>query len=288
MTIRLAISILALLIMGCDPVPSEPSGASAALQNPYVDAPFRLGAMGDSISRGYNQSTLGSEDLTTNWSTGDNLPQSQFNHVKEAIRQRGWDVWIQGRNVAVVGETVLGNSSTLSSQAMNLSVYQPDYVTLQIGVNDVCQGYVATASARVQFRDRVAAVLRLLTQSSKPPKAILVASMPRVWSLREIPQYAQSSFCQISWSLLCPQMSAGKAAFEQQWQATNQALLDAVAMVGGSVVYDGGLTAASVLGSADVSSVDCFHPSLSGQARLSAAAWTAIEPKLNSVWNNSN
>ncbi len=286
-------SILA--VLGCGS-PVEPAGGGSGVDalspgpaptpvgNPFQSQPFRMAAMGDSISRGYNISGINIESLSLNWSTGEAQPTSQINRIKSRFSQKAWSVSAQVQNVAVAGESVLGGDSTFFSQASFLTIFAPYYVTLQIGVNDVCQGYVSSASARTQFRDRLISVLRTLIQSPNAPKAILVASMPRVWRLQEIPQLAQAPLCQLSWAVLCPQMSVGQAAFEQQWQATNQAILDAVAAVGGPVVYDGGITASTVLSAGDVSASDCFHPSAAGQARLSAAAWAAVEPKFNSLW----
>lgn len=295
MYLRISIAIVSFLTIAACTGPDEPGGdGNASAQtpgpspsgNPFAGVPFKMGAMGDSISRGFNITAGNTESLTLSWSTGDALAGSQFNLVKNKIAAKGWNVTSMATNSAVVAESVLGMDSTLQAQASLMASYSPYYVTLQIGANDVCQGYVSSAAARVQFRDKLITVLRTLTLSAKPPKAILVSSIPRLWRLREIPQFSGSNFCQLAWSFLCPQMSVGQAAFEQQWSGTNQAILDAVAAVGGPVVFDGNLVANTQLEFADVSSVDCFHPSAAGQGRLSSASWLAIEPKLNSLWNN--
>lgn len=264
------------------PATSVPTPSPQPQPNPQpVAQPVRLGALGDSITRAYNVQSFNVDAPLLSWSTGDSLSTSMANRIRLAQQALGKAANVVTGNGAVVGETVLGLGSTLLNQAAALAVSRPNVVTLEIGANDLCQGLLATSADQNQFRARIVQALQTLTLAAHPPAVISLASIPRVYSLTLIPQLAQNSFCGLAWSLVCPNLQVGPATFEAQWMAANQALSQAAAQVGGSVVYDGGAVANTTFTAADVSAVDCFHPSVAGQGKLSQAVWPTVQTKIN-------
>ena len=240
-----------------------------------------LGAMGDSISRGYDIQALAQEDLPDNWSTGTDLPNSLLNELNTTFQPTGS---FSGVNVAVVGDSVLGSNSTFAQQAAQLAAQTPQVVTVEIGANDVCQGNLATSGASTTFKNDVVTALQTLVNSPNPPKSIVVLSIPHIFNLTQIPALAANSVCPIAWNLLCPNLQVGQATFDAQWTEANLALQQAATMIGGPVIYDGGAVASTTFAAADVSSIDCFHPSVSGQEKIASAVWQVLETSLNVVF----
>jgi lysophospholipase L1-like esterase len=254
---------------------SSPSSASVQGGGNPFGGPFTMGVLGDSISRGFDILQLDKEDVPDNWATGSKLSDSHLNKFQNLFTQHGWDVQIVPYNLAVVGNTVLGSSSTLAANATQLAGDQPDYVSIEIGANDVCQGLLAPSGAAAAFQSKISSVLSTLLASAHPPKIIAVASIPHIWALTQIPSLASNSGCQAFWNNVCPNLSAGQTAFDAQWTAANQALQGAAAAAGGPVIYDGGVIAGAVFSAGDISNVDCFHPSVQGQSKLSEGIWMA-------------
>ncbi len=264
------------------PMPG-PLPAPGATSNPFAITPLKLGALGDSISRAYNINQLNVENPLFNFSTGDSLANSVINRLRMKMQQNGWRVNSATYNYAVTAETVLGVDSSFAQQAAVLASAQPYMVTVEIGVNDLCQGFLTNAAAQTQFRDRIVTSLRALTLSTKPPAVISLASLPRVFSLTQIPALANNQICQFAWTLMCPNLQIGQAAFEAQWGAANQSLAQAAAALGPSVIYDGGAVGATAFTVNDISAVDCFHPSVNGQGKLAQAVWTTVQTKINQL-----
>ncbi len=256
------------------PTPSPATGT-----NPFALEHFRIGALGDSISRGMSIASVAQEDVPLNWSTGRSLPGSHLNLLAGLFQQYGWSVTIDDYNLAVSGDTVLGASSMLAGQAAQLALLNPHYVTLEIGANDVCQGNLASAGASSAFKAGIVSVLNTLVHASKPPAVIAVASIPNIWALQQIPSLANAQLCQLAWQTVCPNFSVGASAFLAQWMIGNQAIADAVAAVGGNVAYDNGAVSNTVFSAGDVA-LDCFHPSQSGQTKLAQTVWSTVSAKV--------
>ena len=262
------------------PLPAPGPGPGA---NPFAVTPLKLGALGDSITRAFNINQFNVENPLFSFSTGDSLATSVINRLKIKMQQNGWPVNAASYNYAVSGETVLGANSTFAAQATVLATASPYMVTVAIGSNDLCQGFLTNAAAQMQFRDRVVTSLRALTLSANPPKVIFLGSIPRVSALTQIPELAAAPLCLQAWPLLCPNLQIGQAAFDAQWAAANQSLAQAAATLGATVIYDGGAVGGTVLTVADVSAVDCFHPSVNGQGKLAMAVWTTVQARINQL-----
>lgn len=251
--------------------------SNSSLNNPQT---FTLGALGDSITRGMDIHALGLESPDESWSTGANLSSSIFNRVQAMAVP---EMIVTAQNLAVSGQTVLGSSSQFSAKAQQLAMSSPDVVTVEIGANDVCQGFITDTARQNQMRDKMIAVLNtLVAGNGHTPRLIVVSSIPHIYALTQIPTFASSNVCQTAWTLMCPNLQIGQAQFEAQWAAANQALSDAATAVGGPVVFDGGAVANTVFTASDVSSLDCFHPSTQGQGKLAGVVWPFV---LNALSN---
>jgi lysophospholipase L1-like esterase len=240
-----------------------------------LNSTFTVGVLGDSISRGLDISTLGQEDVADNWATGSSLPSSLVNQFQNAFSSLS--VFVNGLNLAVSGDSVLGGGSKFANEASVMAASHPQVVVIEIGANDVCQGNLSSATAVSQFQTDVASALTTLTQASPAPQAVVVASIPHIFALTQISTLSNNQTCQLAWQVVCPNLQVGQTAFEAQWNSANQALQQAVTSVGGVVAYDGGAIANTAFTANDVSTVDCFHPSVSGQTKIADAIWAGFK-----------
>jgi lysophospholipase L1-like esterase len=277
------IAFLALALAGCGTGLKASSDVKSSHLNSNIPV-LKMAALGDSISRGFDITAIAQDDLSDNWTTGTGLPNSVANRLSAAVAP---NYQVAVNNYAISGETVLGSASLFASQAGLVSSHGNDVVTVEIGANDVCNGLVAGTGATA-LRDHMISVLNLLVSSPHPPTVIALVSIPHIYSLTQIPALSSSAICQAAWQLLCPNLQIGQSAFEAQWMAANQALQDAAALVGGPVIYDGGTISATNFALADVSSIDCFHPSVAGQAKIAGAIWPLIQSAVNSDFGPSS
>jgi lysophospholipase L1-like esterase len=232
-----------------------------------------MASLGDSISRGTDINLLGQEDLADSWTTGASLPGSLMNLIGANTPAYK----MLSDNFAVSGESVLGTASKFDLQTGIVASKGYDIVTVEIGADDVCNGHLGVAGSQTAFRDKLVSNLNLLVNSPNPPKIIALVSIPHIFALTQYPTLANSPICQAAWQLFCPNLQIGQAAFEAQWMAANQAISDAAAIVGGPVHFDNGILSGTAFTLPEVSTVDCFHPSIAGQTRIAAAIWPVIQ-----------
>ena len=238
-----------------------------------------MGALGDSLTRAYNIETLFEENTALSWSTGNVLTTSHFNKFGRLFTAAGWSVTREGYNYASTGDTLLGGDSTFTQRAIALAAKKPHYVTVLIGGNDLCQGYMGQANAKTAFKNKMVEALRALTQAATPPAVIAVATVPRVYNISQLPGLKNNPICQAAWQVVCPHFSAGQVPFEAQWLAMNQAIEAAAMEVGGPVVFDNYAVANAAIAESDVS-LDCFHPTANGQGNVADKVWEKALPKV--------
>lgn len=240
---------------------------------------FRIGAIGDSISRAYDLKAFNVQSTTYSWTTGDDLPASHANRFRDLFQSQGVSINVGEDNNALVGDRILGSSSHFQKQVQEIISQAPDYVTLMIGANDVCQGELIPDGAVEQFKEGLISALNSIKNSAHPPKVIALVSIPHILRLTQIPDFSNHQGCRNFWAIACSNLSkSGADAFEAQWQAANAAIAAAAAAVGEPVVYDQGDVANTSFTPDEVSKVDCFHPSEAGQTKISDVVWNRVQP----------
>jgi lysophospholipase L1-like esterase len=258
--------LLTALLVAALGIAAEPAVAAPA-------PPARIAALGDSITRAFDVS--GSYFLrdapAESWSTGtDTKVNSEYQRLKALNGS------IAAENDAVTGTTM----SSLAGQMSTALSHNADYITVLMGANDVCTKTVAGMTPTDTFRSGFEAAMAL-TQGRNV--RVFVSSIPNVNRLYSL--FASSSSAKFAWSLygVCQDLLSSKAtsadrdAVAAQVTADNAAL-EAVctsATYAASCTWDGGATYNVAFAKTDVSTVDYFHPSVSGQAKLASTAWTA-------------
>jgi lysophospholipase L1-like esterase len=264
---RVAILVgAAILTLGCE-------GPGPVDEPAFETWPDSMAAIGDSITQASFPAAHLLQPLNPahSWATGDD-PDSPVDSHYRRIRAENPAIDGNALNAAVPGAQI-GDAAGQVEQAV---AHGADYVTFLLGANDVCAG-----TPPEQFADLAQAALRQLA-NGLPEADILVVSIPdvtRLWDLFE-----DDARTRVVWRLarVCPAV-LGDAASDADRDAAREttaaynALLQSACAAIERCVHDDGAVFADRFTAEDVSPVDYFHPSLSGQARLAEMTWRVLE-----------
>jgi lysophospholipase L1-like esterase len=239
--------------------------------------PGSMAAVGDSITQAASSAgSLGSDAPQNSWSTG---TSSSVNSHYLRLQAAGAPIAGRASNHSVSGAKM----ADLNGQMQTVVPAAPDYVTVLMGGNDVCTDTVAQMTDPGVFRDQFAAAMATLTAGS-PTTWVYVVSIPDVYQLWSLFNgnfwarliWASAGICQ---SLLANPTSTQqadvdrRAAVRQRNIAFNAALAEVCAAYA-RCRFDGNAAFNTAFTTGDVSG-DYFHPSVAGQAKLSAVSWAA-------------
>jgi len=251
-----------------------PAAAAAADPPPL---PSSMAAVGDSITQAASSGgSLGADYPQNSWSTGTNT--SVNSHY---LRLLAWNPAISGRNYnrSVSGAKMVD----LNGQMQQVVALHPDYVTVLIGGNDICTDTTAQMTSVSTFRSQFVTAMNTLTAGS-PTTNVYVVSIPDVYHLWEI--FRNDFFARIIWSFgnICQSLLANpgstadadvarRATVAQRNVDFNTQLAEVCAAYvrcrsDNNAVYNTEFTTSDAAG-------DYFHPSISGQAKLSLVSWNA-------------
>jgi lysophospholipase L1-like esterase len=155
-----------------------------------------------------------------------------------------------------------------------------EYVTVLMGANDVCTDSRDTMTSVKQFREGFQAAMTTLESGLPSGAHIFVASIPniyRLWKVLHTDPVAQAVWyaAQICQSMLSPFNSDADRhavlAREKRFNATLRQVCGAYA----NCLFDDLALFHYRLTPSDVSTLDYFHPSLSGQAAIADVTWAA-------------
>jgi lysophospholipase L1-like esterase len=169
--------------------------------------------------------------------------------------------------------------AALDGQLKMAAAQKVDYVTILIGANDLCTPSVATMTPTATFEAQFDQALAGFLAADRGAQ-VFVSSIPdlfRLWGALRINPLAQ-----ITWNLvhICPAMLSASATDAERHQVVVQEQADNAALASvcrrhARCRFDGNAVFAASFAATDVSSVDYFHPSLSGQRNLAAVTWAA-------------
>jgi lysophospholipase L1-like esterase len=169
--------------------------------------------------------------------------------------------------------------SALDGQLQAAAAQRVAYVTILMGANDLCTPSVAAMTPTATFGAQFEGALSHFF-AADPAARVLVASIPDLYRLWQTLQGKLAA--QFAWGVshICQSMladgatAADRQAVVDQEQADN-AVLASVCARFAHCRSDGGAVYRAPFSAADVSPVDYFHPSLSGQTQLAALTWAA-------------
>jgi lysophospholipase L1-like esterase len=248
------------------------AGSAAAAAPPL---PSSMAAIGDSMTQAADVCCWYGDHPANSWSTGYAGWDGVTSHYERILAAKP-AIYGHNYNDSVSGARM----ADAPGQAAKAVGQQAKYVTILMGANDLCTSSTTTMTPvdtfRAQFRQTLATL-----ESGLPARAhIFVSSIPDVyqlWALYHTDWLAQFvwSTAHICQSLLSTQNTdADRQAVRDRNAAFNQVLGEECAVFG-NCRFDGGAVFGYAFSKSDVSKLDYFHPSLSGQATLARVTWGA-------------
>jgi lysophospholipase L1-like esterase len=251
----------------------------AALADPeHVGYPDSMASTGDSITRAFETCTLPFTDCPGNsWSTGTsttvNSHYRRILPVHPAIAGRAY-------NDARTGARM----TDLNGQVAAAVSQRVEYVTILMGANDVCTSSESTMTPVATLQAQFRTALTTLT-TGLPDARVYVVSIPNIYNLWSIWHtnlgavfvWSIAGICQ---SMLANPLSSSSADTARRARVAQRNVDDnnAIAAVCAQFVhcrFDGGATYGTAFVRSDVSTIDYFHPSVAGQAKLAGVTWGA-------------
>jgi lysophospholipase L1-like esterase len=235
--------------------------------------PTSMSAVGDSITRAYDATLWGcflADCPQHSWATG--TSSSVDSHYERLVRMspgiKGW-VW----NDAKTGAKM----ANLAGQLATVAARDVGYVSVLIGANDACTSSPSTMTPVTTFTDSFRGALRTFT-GTDPQAQIFVSSIPNIYQLWSLLRSRASStwrtfgICQ---SMLSSSNDEATRQFVLQRVKDFNTALATVCAEFTQCRWDALATFNTAFTTSDVSTVDYFHPSLAGQAKLANATWPA-------------
>ena len=264
---RVARIIVVALVVALAGLVAQPAWAAPPL-------PSSMAAIGDSITRAYDVCCSYGDHPGQSWSTGSTSYDGIASHY-ERIRQLNPAITGHAYNDAVSGAKMAA-APTQAGQAVSQGAR---YVTILLGANDLCTSSPSTMTSTTTFRSQFSqAMATLMAQDRKP--YVFVSSIPNLYQLWQV--LHTNSLARWVWATakIFQSMLAATNTETQRQQvvdrekAFNQILAQECAKYI-RCRWDGGAVYNYQFSASQVSSLDFFHPSLSGQAALARVTWTA-------------
>lgn len=241
-----------------------------------TELPSSMAAIGDSITQAANAdgSTIGTSNPEHSWSTGYEATDGIASHYERVLASNA-AIQDQNHNVAVSGAKM----THAPAQADDAVAHGVDYVTFLMGGNDLCTSSTDTMTSVASFETDLRAALDRLA-AGLPSAEIYLVSIPDVyqlWDLFKNDRKARSvwrtfGICQ---SLLADDNTEQDRQLVRQRNIDLNAVLSNVCAEYTTCRYDGGAVFNYQFTKQDVSTLDYFHPSKTGQANLAEVTWNA-------------
>jgi lysophospholipase L1-like esterase len=265
---RTAAAVLSSMVMMA--MVAWPGSAQAAPR-----LPTSMAALGDSISRAYDVCCWYGDHPGSSWSTG-GTSYDGVNSQYERIRSLNPSIAGRNYNDAVTGARM----SAGPTQAQNAVAQQVQYVTIELGANDLCTSSPSTMTPVSTFRDETRQTLAILFAGLPGGAHVTVSSVPDVYQLWQI--YHTSSTAEFVWStagicqsLLSPSRTEADRQLVRQRNIDFNTVLSQECAAYTRCRFDGNAVFNYAFTRDDVSKLDYFHPSLSGQAALARVSWNS-------------
>lgn len=270
--------VLALTVVGC--AASAPPAATPPAAPPRLEVET-IAVVGDSISLGVNACDEVGVCPAASWATGTDAAVDSIARRLSTLTGTAPEAVAVARPGAGIAERGTAFDPVRESGA--------DLIVVLVGANDACAASVAAVTAvdifAAGYRELLAGV-----RSAAPDAAIVAYSVPDLLQLWELGHTDAAAVRAWNSSTSCGSLLANaesksaadterRAAIDETVRGYNAAIAESCAEVNGCT-SDGGAVYDTVFTAADVSALDHFHPSLSGQAVLAASAWPAVEQAL--------
>jgi lysophospholipase L1-like esterase len=247
--------------------------ATATARTPL---PSSMASTGNSLTRAAGTGFLPwTDNPAGSWSTGtDTSVNSHY------LRLLALNPKIRGKNYNDARSGAkMGELSTQMATAVSQKV---DYVTVEMGGNDVCASNESAMTSVATYRSQFRAGLETMT-NGRPSVKIFVASVPNIYHLWQL--YHDDLFAQAAWftfgvcqTMLANPTSTAQADVDRRARVLQRIVdyntaLAAVCAEFRQCLFDGNAAFQAQYTKNDVGHFDYFHPSLAGQAKFAAGTW---------------
>ena len=245
-------------------------GAQPAVAAPY---PRSMAALGDSMTRAANVCCWYGDHPAQSWSTGYAGFDGINSHYERLLSLRQS---IAGRNY---NDAKSGARMADLPRQAQLAVQQgAEYVTIEMGANDVCTSSSTNMTSTGSFEADYRSALNIL-QQGLPRARVFVASIPNIYLLWELMHtnpvapyvWDVANICQ---SMLYQGNSDTDRARVLAHEQVLNGILAGVCSEFSNCKGDGGAVFDYQFSASDVSVLDYFHPSIRGQANLANVTWS--------------
>ncbi|HVF73642.1 MAG TPA: SGNH/GDSL hydrolase family protein [Acidimicrobiales bacterium] len=238
--------------------------------------PSSMASLGDSITRGFNANGWFVDHPSRSFSTGDN---STVNSHYLRIKSKNSAITGKNFNYATSGAEMID----LNAQVQNAVNAGVQYVTIELGANDVCASTEAGMTPVATYRSQLDQALATL-KAGLPNAAVAVISIPSVYRLWDIGKNSSSarsawSGYNICQSMLANPQSTAQADVDRRNRVRqrnidfNTQLEQACTAYGANCDFDGNAVFNYPFALSHMSSWDYFHPNTSGQAVLAQQSY---------------
>ncbi|QAY69505.1 SGNH/GDSL hydrolase family protein [Xylanimonas protaetiae] len=257
-----------------DAAPS--SSAPRPSASPDAGAVASVAAVGDSITLGVNACDEPGPCLDDSWALGTAPGVDSFATRlggSGSARPATLPFAMEG---ATVGEAL--------DHVQEIVDRKPDVVTVLLGANDACARTFDDMTSAEEFAASMTTLLQELADGL-PDATLLAMSVPdlnQIWELGKddpdaVGLWSKSPSCRsLLWHAdsTSSDDAARRAAVDQRVRDFNAAIATACTALP-TCVSDGGALHDVRFAPEDMSSIDHFHPSATGQARIAEVAWQA-------------
>jgi len=233
-----------------------------------------MAATGDSITRAFDVGwcCLLQDSPSRSWSTGwDSSVNSHYRRLLTVDPALAGHNYNDARSGARMVE--------LASQVSKAAGQRVDYLTILMGANDVCTSSSTTMTPTAVFAAQFTAAMDAFT-TARPKARVFVSSIPNIYRLWQL--FHSNWYVTTVWSAfnICQSMLSTSNTEDQRQQVLAQEIADNGVLAQVCARYqqcrfDGNAVFNTQFSTSDVSTVDFFHPSVSGQNHLAAVTWAA-------------
>lgn len=247
------------------------AGAPGASASPPL--PGSIASIGDSITRATDVCCWYGDHPSQSWSTGGGLFDGISSHY-ERLRALNPGIYGHNYNDSRAGAKM----RDAGAQAQSAAAQQAAYVTILMGANDVCTSSPSTMTSVADFTAQFTVTMNTLAVGLPAGAHVFVSSIPNVYQLWQL-LHGNSTARFVWWAAQICQSMLSPFNTEQTRQlvlAREQAFNHVLAEVCSRYAmcrFDDRAVFSYQFSAGQVSTLDYFHPSLSGQATLAGLTW---------------
>lgn len=257
---------------------ATPTPTASAATIPEIST---IAVVGDSASVGVNACAKSGVCEEASWAVGTDAEVNSVASRWAALSGTTPETLVLARPGAAIANRDSAINSLTDSGA--------DLVLVLIGSNDICTASMSTVTPPAEFAAGYADLLTRM-RVALPDATLIAYSIPDLLQLWRIGRDDPASVRAWNSSPSCTSMLANAASddpadegrrdvIQQTIDADNAAIAAACAEVAGCF-SDGGAVNSVEFTTAEISTIDHFHPSKQGQATLAAVAWSVVEEAL--------